>query len=169
MLPLLPALLLLPASTLASPAYPNQRALEIPTEKLEQELRSVTQYIPQGVNVGEVDLFGGRFIYTYVNSTSILGTVALGLAAFLLVAVGLYLYDIYIGGSTSRGDEDAGSTEYYHYDPYGYSSLYDSTTRIRRYVTPLPLTTPFACDCPDSPEVCLLSDCNLSNRATFQD
>jgi len=127
MLPLL-FLCLLPAN-LANP-QPNQRALESPPS--ERTLN--TGNLPEGVNVGELEIGSSRFVYTYVNSTSIIGTVAIGLGLLLLVAVGLYLYDSFVGGGTSRKDEEVDSGNFYYYDPYVYGSQYDPTTRIKRYV-----------------------------------
>ena len=124
-------LLLLPCllpATLANP-QPNQRALETPSQRTLD-----TGNLPEGVNVGELEIGSSRFVYTYVNSTSIIGTVAIGLGLLLLVAVGLYLYDSLAGSGTSRKDEEVDSGNFYYYDPYGYSSQYDPTTRIKRLV-----------------------------------
>ena len=126
-MPLL-ALLLLPA-TLAVP-QPNQRALESHTYKQ----RTLLTPIPEGVQVGQLEIGSSRFVYTYVNSTSIIGTVAIGLGVLLMVAVGLYLYDLYIGGGSRRADETVDGAGFEYYDPYSNTaaSLYDPTTRIKR-------------------------------------
>ena len=109
---------------------PNQRALETPG--FQRTLDANT--LPEGVTVGELEFGSNRFIYTYVNSTSTLGTVAIGLGVLLLLAVGLYLYDSLIGaGSGRREDEEVTPNQFYHYDPYAHSA-YDETTRIKRYV-----------------------------------
>ena len=123
---------LLPASmTLPGYQQPNQRALETPGG-LHRTLDANT--LPEGVTVGELEFGSNRFIYTYVNSTSALGTVAIGLGVLLLLAVGLYLYDSLVGaGSGRREDEEVTANQFYHYDPYAHSA-YDETTRIKRYV-----------------------------------
>ena len=130
---LLPALLL--PATMASP-QPNQRTLQYLSypEQTLAEQRTLTNPIPQGVNVGALELLGARFIYTYVNQTSILATGAAVLGGLVLIAVGLYFYDLFIGGGSRREDENIHSTNFDYYDPYGYNAAaaYDPTTRIKR-------------------------------------
>ena len=87
--------------------------------------------IPADTTVGEVALGENRFLYTYVNSSSLLTVSALVGGGFLLVAVALYLYDYFLlGGEYNRNDEKV-STQNGFYNSYGFDA---SRIKRRRYV-----------------------------------
>lgn len=88
--------------------------------------------LPQDVAVGALEIGSQRLIYTYFNSTTLSGGLALVGVAFLAFVVFLYFYDIAENGSNKRQDDDPINDASFDYnDPYGYI---DPTTRLRRYV-----------------------------------
>ena len=90
--------------------------------------------IPADTTVGEVSLGQNRFLYTYINSSTLLTVSALVGGGFLLVALGLYLYDYFLLGGNSgynRNDEYV-STQNGVYNSYGFDA---SRIKRRRYVT----------------------------------
>ena len=95
--------------------------------------RTLTQdNLPQDVAVGALEIGSQRLIYTYFNSTTLSGGLALVGVAFLAFVVFLYFYDIAENGSNKRQDDVPVNDASFDYnDPYGYI---DSTTRLRRYV-----------------------------------
>lgn len=97
--------------------------------------------IPEDVAVGEIAFGESRLLYTYVNSSNILTALAVGVAGVFSVAIFLYLYDLVItgGGSGYNRNGNVNETDFDYYDPYGYSTSFDPTTRIKkRYVQRLP-------------------------------
>ena len=88
--------------------------------------------LPQDVAVGALEIGSQRLTYTYFNSSTLSGGLALVGVAFLAFVIFLYFYDIAENGSNKRQDNDKINDASFDYnDPYGYI---DSTTRLRRYV-----------------------------------
>jgi hypothetical protein len=100
--------------------------------------------IPEDVAVGEIAFGESRLLYTYVNSSNIITVLAAGAVGIFSVAIFLYLYDLYITGSGKgyNRNDNVNEADFDYYDPYGYTSSFDPTTRIKkRYVkSPLVLT-----------------------------
>lgn len=106
------------------PSDPNTRTIEF-------------SGIPEDVAVGEIAFGESRLLYTYVNSSNILTALAVGVIGVFSVAIFLYLYDLLItgGGSGYNRNGNVNETDFDYYDPYGYSTSFDPTTRIKkRYV-----------------------------------
>ena len=99
-----------------------------------RDIKSRTFYpdnLPQDVAVGAFEIGSQRLLYTYFNSTTLSGGLALVGGSFLLFVLFLYFYDLAENGSTKRKDEDNINDFIFDYnDPYGF----DPTTRIKRYV-----------------------------------
>ena len=87
--------------------------------------------LAEDVAVGAIELGSQRLLYTYFNSTTLSGGLALVGGAMLLFVVFLYFYDLAENGSTKRNDggDSVHDASFDYNDPYGY---FDPTTRIRR-------------------------------------
>ena len=97
-----------------------------------------------GMSVGQLSLGSERFLYTYINNTALLTAAALIVVGFVVVAVGLFLYDRLVLGNSDYDKQD--NKDNYYWDssssstaflvappasPYGH---HQGISRIRRYV-----------------------------------
>ena len=97
----------------------------------------VSSGIPEDVAIGEFTFGESRLLYTYVNSSNILTIMAVAAVGVFALAIFFYVYDLYItgGGDGFNRNGNINGTDFDYVDPYGYSSSFDATTRIRkRYV-----------------------------------
>ena len=95
---------------------------------------SPAENLPNDVAVGALEIGSQRLLYTYFNSTTLSGGLALVGGATLLFVIFLYFYDIAENGTKRKDSGDSINDFNFDYnDPYGYI---DMTTRIRRYVDP---------------------------------
>lgn len=87
--------------------------------------------LPEDVAVGAIEIANQRLLYTYFNSTTLSGGLALVAGSFLVFVIFLYFYDLAENGNKRSDDsEDSINDVKFDYnDPYGY---YDHTTRIKR-------------------------------------
>jgi len=90
--------------------------------------------IPEDVAVGEIAFGESRLLYTYVNSSNIITVLAAGAIGIFSVAIFLYLYDLFItgGGKGYNRNDNVNEADFDYYDPYGYTSSFDPTTRIKK-------------------------------------
>jgi len=121
--------LLLPAMSYSLSINPDTRTPDTRTVEFSG--------IPEDVAVGEITFGESRLLYTYVNSSNIVTVLAAGAIGIFSIAIFLYLYDLFItgGGSGYNRNDNVNESNFDYYDPYGYNSSFDPTTRIRkRYV-----------------------------------
>jgi len=88
--------------------------------------------LPQDVAVGAIEIANQRLLYTYFNSTTLSGGLALVAGSFLVFVIFLYFYDLAENGNKRSDDSSEDSindVKFDYNDPYGY---YDHTTRIKR-------------------------------------
>ncbi len=107
---------------------------------------ATSQAFSSGMTVGQLSLGSERLLYTYVNNTALLTAAALLVVGFVVVAVGLFLYDrLVLGGNTEYANNKQ-DDQYGYYgggsssptsflvaptaQPYGPHGI----SRIRRYV-----------------------------------
>ena len=106
-------------------------SLLIPASFSLSQYRTLQTSLPQDVAVGAFEIANQRLLYTYFNSTTLSGGLALVGGSFLLFVIFLYFYDLAENGN-KRSDENGESindVSFDYSDPYGY---YDPTTRIKR-------------------------------------
>jgi hypothetical protein len=103
---------------------------------------ATSQTFSSGMTVGQLSLGSERLLYTYVNNTALLTAAALLVVGFVVVAVGLFLYDrLVLGGNAEYASNK--QDDYNNYgspptsflvaptaQPYGPHGI----SRIRRYV-----------------------------------
>jgi hypothetical protein len=103
--------------------------------------------LDSGVSVGQLNLGSERFLYTYINNTALLTAGALIVVGFVVVAVGLFLYDRFVLGNTDYYAKQDNNDNYYWDSsssssqflvapppsPFGGGHPY-GISRIRRYV-----------------------------------
>jgi hypothetical protein len=94
-----------------------------------------------GMTVGQLSLGSERLLYTYINNTALLTAAALLVVGFIVVAVGLFLYDRLVLGNSDYANNKQDDNYYYgssapsatflvapSADPYGSHGI----SRIRR-------------------------------------
>jgi hypothetical protein len=109
---------------------------------------ATSQTFSSGMTVGQLSLGSERLLYTYVNNTALLTAAALLVVGFVVVAVGLFLYDrLVLGGNAEYANNKQDDNNYGYYgggsspptssflvaptaQPYGPHGI----SRIRRYV-----------------------------------
>ncbi len=105
---------------------------------------ATSQAFSSGMTVGQLSLGSERLLYTYVNNTALLTAAALLVVGFVVVAVGLFLYDRLVLGGNNTEYANNKQDDYNNYgspppssflvaptaQPYGPHGI----SRIRRYV-----------------------------------
>jgi hypothetical protein len=107
---------------------------------------ATSQAFSSGMTVGQLSLGSERLLYTYVNNTALLTAAALLVVGFVVVAVGLFLYDrLVLGNNAEYANNKQDDNNYGYYggsssptsflvaptaQPYGPQGI----SRIRRYV-----------------------------------